>query len=93
MEWLIRGWDLGGVLAAAAGMVAGVVLVVWGQSGFGEVAAVLVAISALWARWQIPPPGRSRAPGSPPDAWTRVGRLVVAVLLVVLVADVAARAA
>ncbi|MCU0308630.1 MAG: hypothetical protein MUE51_12855 [Thermoleophilia bacterium] len=92
MGWLSEHWDLAALLAAGVGALAGVVLVVFGVSGLGEVAGALIAASVLWARWQIPPPGRSKAAGAPSDAWGRVGRVVVAVLIVVLVADVATRA-
>ena len=88
MEWLIRGWDQPHYLCAAVGVVASLALVLLGWTGLAVVGGPAVAVCARWAIWQIPPPGRSRAEGTPPDGWSRLAQLAVAVLLVTLVVAV-----
>jgi hypothetical protein len=87
MEWLTRGWDQAHLVACCVGVAAGVSMVVLGASGLAELGSVLVSVLMRWAMWQIPPPGRARADGSPPDALSRLGQLAVAVLLIVLVLE------
>ncbi|MDX6647401.1 MAG: hypothetical protein QOK40_3128 [Miltoncostaeaceae bacterium] len=88
MEWLLRGWDTPQILALAVGLGAGITLVVFGLSGYAELAGTACAVIARWAMWQIPPPGRSAAPGRPPDGLSRLGQLAVTVLLVTLSLEV-----
>ena len=88
MEWLTKGWDQGHRVAVAVGLAAGVALAVLGMSGLAELGAVLVSLMMRWGLWQIPPPGRSRAPGSPSDAGSRLAQLAVVVLLVTLVIEI-----
>ena len=84
MEWLVRGWDGPQVLALAVGLAAGLTLVVFRFSGYAEVVGTACAVLTRWAMWQIPPPGRSKAPGTPPDGMSQLARLAVTVLLVTL---------
>jgi hypothetical protein len=84
MEWLTKNWDRGHYLSAAVGIAAGVVLVLLHLNTLALIAAPLISLSARWSMWQIPPPGRSRAPGTPPDAAARLVQLVIAVLIVTL---------
>jgi hypothetical protein len=88
VEWLIRGWDGPHLIALAVGLAAGVTLVAIGFSGYAEFSGALCAVSVRWAMWQIPPAGRSRASGTPPGAWSRLGQLAVTVLLVTLTLEV-----
>lgn len=88
MEWLTRGWDQGQRVAVGVGLAAGVVLAALGMSGLAEIGAVSVALMMRWALWQIPPPGRSKAPGSPADSGSRLMQLAVVVLLVTLVIEI-----
>ena len=88
MEWLTKGWDQGHWVAVAVGLAVGMALAVLGMSGLAEVGAVGVALMTRWALWQIPPPGRSRASGSPSDSGSRLARLAVVVLLVTLVIEI-----
>jgi hypothetical protein len=90
VEWLTRGWDQGHGVSAALGVTVGITLVATGFSGLAEVAAGAIAAAARWALWQIPPPGRSRAPGPPPDGLSLLARVVVAALGVVLLAEIVA---
>jgi hypothetical protein len=90
MEWMVRGWRSGDTVAFCVAVAAGVALVVSGLGGFAVVAAVALACGVRWAQWQIPPPGRSRAAGSPDDAGRQLGRVATAVLIVVLAAEVVA---
>jgi hypothetical protein len=76
------------MVAAAAGLVAGLALVILGFSGLAELGGVSSAVGVRWSLWQIPPPGRSKAPGTPPNGWSRLGQLAVAVLLVILALEV-----
>jgi hypothetical protein len=89
MEWLTREWDQGHWVACCVGVAAGVALAILGASGLAELGGVFVAVVLRWSMWQIPPPGRSRAPGAPADALSRLGQLAVVVLLIVLVAEIA----
>ena len=93
MDWLTNDWDQGHWISFAVGLAAGVTLAVWRLTGLAELGAVGVAVCARWSLWQIPPPGRSRATGTPPDGWARMGQVIVAVLLATLVVDVAAGSA
>lgn len=88
MEWLTRGWDQGHWVAVGVGLAAGVALAVLGMSGLAELGAVAVALMMRWGLWQIPPPGRSKAPGTPPDAGSRLLQLAVVVLVVTLVIEI-----
>lgn len=88
MDWLTHDWDQTQWTAFGVGIAAGLVLVVLGFSGLAEVGAVGAALALRWAIWQIPPPGRSRARGTPPDAGSRLLQLLVAVLLVLFVAEI-----
>ena len=88
MDWLTKGWDQGHYISAAVGLVAGVVLVLLGFGGLAELSAPLLSVIARWSMWQIPPPGRSRAQGTPPDGVSRLVQLAVAVLLFTLVLEV-----
>lgn len=90
MDWLSRGWDQAQWIATGVGLCAGVVLVVLGFSGLAELAAAGIAICLRWALWQIPPPGRSRATGTPRDGFSHVGRVAVVVLLVTLTLEIIA---
>lgn len=89
MDWLLRGWDREQVIALCVGLAAGGALVALGKLGLAEFGAVFAAVTLRWAMWQIPPPGRSRAAGSPSDARSRLAQLAVAVLLVTLMLEVA----
>ena len=89
MEWLRQGWHKEQWIALVVGLVAGVALVLVGRSGWAEFGAVMCAVGLRWAIWQIPPTGRSRAVGTPPDAWSRLGQLAVAALLITLVLEIA----
>lgn len=88
MNWLTHDWDQTQWTAFGVGVAAGVLLVVLGFSGLAELGAVGVALTLRWAIWQIPPPGRSRAGGTPPDAGSRLLQLLVSVLLVLFVAEI-----
>jgi len=88
VEWLTRGWDQAHYLSAAVGVAAALALVLLGWSELAVVGAPLVSVGSRWAIWQIPPPGRSRAPGTPPDGWSRLAQLAVAVLIFTLVVAV-----
>jgi hypothetical protein len=88
VEWLTRGWDQGQRVAVGVGLAAGVVLALLGMSGLAEIGAVSAALMLRWGLWQIPPPGRSKAPGSPDDAGTKLVQLAVVVLLVTLVIEI-----
>ena len=88
MEWLTRGWDQGHRVAVGVGLAVGVALAALGMSGLAEIGAVSVALMMRWALWQIPPPGRSKAPGSPDDSGSRLMQLAVVVLLVTLVIEI-----
>jgi len=88
VEWLTRGWDQGQWVAVGVGIAVGVALTALGMSGLAEVGAVGVALMMRWALWQIPPPGRSKAPGSPADSGSRLMQLAVVVLLVTLVIEI-----
>jgi hypothetical protein len=90
VDWLTRGWDQAHYVSAAVGAAAALALVLLGWSELAVVGAPLVSVGARWAFWQIPPPGRSRAPGTPPDGWSRLGQLAVAVLIFTLVATLVA---
>ena len=89
MDWLTRGWDKDQVIALCVGLAAGITLVLLNKGGLAEFGAVIAAVGLRWAIWQIPPPGRSRAVGTPPDGLSRLGRLAVTVLLVTLVLEIA----
>lgn len=84
MDWLTSGWDREHWVALAVGLAAGIALVVLGKGGLAEIGAVFAAVTLRWAIWQIPPPGRSRAMGTPPDGFSRLMQIAVAVLLVTL---------
>jgi hypothetical protein len=88
VEWLTRGWDQGHKVAVGVGIAVGVALAALGMSGLAEIGAVSVALMMRWALWQIPPPGRSKAPGSPADSGSRLMQLAVVVLLVTLVIEI-----
>ena len=88
MEWLTKGWDQGHWVAVGAGLAAGVALAVLGMSGLAELGTVAVALMMRWGLWQIPPAGRSKALGTPPDAGSRLLQLAVVVLLVTLVIEI-----
>ena len=90
MEWLTRGWDREHFICTTVGVAAGVCLVLLRARGLAEVGSLLVAVCSRWAMWQIPPPGRSRAPGMPADGLSRLGQIAVVVLGVTLLAEVAA---
>ncbi len=85
VDWLTGNWDQGHWVSAAVGVAAAVALVLEGYAGLAVVGAPLAAVGARWAMWQIPPPGRSRAAGTPSDGWSRLGQLAVAVLMFTLV--------
>jgi hypothetical protein len=85
----MRGWRGPQLTALAVGLAAGVTLVIFRFSGYAELAGTSCAVLARWAMWQIPPPGRSRSPGRPPDGLSQLGQLAVAVLLVTLALEVA----
>jgi hypothetical protein len=89
MDWLTRGWDREHWIALGVGLAAGIALVTLGKVGLAEIGSVMSAVMLRWGMWQIPPPGRSRAAGTPPDGLSRLGQLAVAVLLVTLVLDIA----
>ncbi len=89
MDWLRRGWDREHWIALGVGLAAGIVLVLLGKGGLAEVGAVLSAVVLRWAIWQIPPPGRSRAPGTPPNGLSRLGQLAVTALIVTLMLEIA----
>lgn len=89
MHWLTRGWDLEHRVALCVGLAAGIALVLLGKGGLAEFGAVFAAVVLRWAIWQIPPPGRSRAVGTPADGGSRLLQLAVAVLLVTLVVEIA----
>lgn len=89
MGWLTQGWDQGHWVACGVGVAAGVALAILGASGLAELGGVLVTVLMRWSMWQIPPPGRSRAAGTPPDALSRLTQLAVVVLLVVLTLELA----
>ena len=84
MDWLSRGWDQAQWIATAVGVCAGTALVVLGFPGLALIGATGIAMCLRWALWQIPPPGRSRAEGTPSDAMSHIGRVAVVVLLVTL---------
>jgi len=88
VEWLLRGWDAPQIMALAAGLAAGIILVIFRFSGYAELAGAACAVLARWAMWQIPPPGRSKAPGRPPEGVSKLGQLAVTVLLVSLTLEV-----
>jgi hypothetical protein len=88
VDWLMRDWDRWQAGCGMVGVIAGVALVLSGTSVVAEVVALTSAVGCRYASWQIPPSGRSKAEGSPPDALPRLSRLAVAVLIVVLVAEV-----
>jgi hypothetical protein len=88
MDWLRRGWDREHWIALGVGLAAGITLVTLGKGGLAEIGSVLSAVMLRWGLWQIPPPGRSRAAGTPPDGLSRLGQLAVAALLVTLVLDI-----
>lgn len=92
MEWLFRDWDAHHRIAMGVGLVAGLTLVVMGRPGIAELGAILTALALRWAIWQIPPPGRSKAPGTPADGGARLAQLAIAVVLVILGVDVLAQA-
>jgi hypothetical protein len=87
VEWLFRGWDAPQIMALAAGLGAGITLVIFRFSGFAELVGAACAVLARWAMWQIPPPGRSKAPGRPPEGLSQLAQLAVTVLLVSLTLD------
>jgi len=89
MDWLTRGWDREHSIALGVGLAAGIALVTIGMGGLAEIGSVLSAVTLRWGLWQIPPPGRSRAAGTPPDGLSRLGQLAVAALLVTLMLDIA----
>lgn len=89
MGWLTQGWDKEHVIALCVGLAAGIALVLMDKGGLAEFGAVLASVGLRWAIWQIPPPGRSRAVGTPPDGLSRLGQLAVAVLLITLVIEIA----
>jgi hypothetical protein len=88
MHWLTRGWDRDHWVALCVGLAAGIALVILGIAGVAEIGAVGSAVLLRWAMWQIPPPGRSRAAGTPADAFSRLAQIAVAVLLVTLVLEI-----
>jgi hypothetical protein len=88
MHWLLGGWDREQIIALCVGLAAGGALVMLGKLGLAEFGAVFAAVTLRWAMWQIPPPGRSRAAGTPPDALSRLTQLSVTVLLVTLTLEV-----
>ena len=90
MHWLIADWDETQWASFGVGAAAGVALVVLGFSGLAELGGVGASLTLRWAIWQIPPPGRSRAAGTPPDAGTRLGQLFVSILLVLLAVEILA---
>jgi len=65
-----------------------VALVALDASGLAEFAALLVGVGTRWSMWQVPRSGRQRAPGTPPGALTHLLRITIALLLVVLLAEV-----
>lgn len=89
MDWLTRGWDREHWIALSVGLAAGIALVTLGKGGLAEIGSVLSAVILRWGMWQIPPPGRSRAAGTPPDALSRLVQLAVAALLITLVLEIA----
>ncbi len=88
VDWLRRGWDQGHWVAACVGVAAGVALALMDASGLAEAGAVFAAVGMRWGMWQIPPTGRSRAAGTPPDGVSRLGQLAVAVLLITLTVEI-----
>jgi hypothetical protein len=88
VHWLIEGWDQGSWIAAIIGAITGVTLVALDASGLAEFAALLVGVGTRWSMWQVPKSGRSRAAGTPPGALTHLLRIAIALLLVVLLAEV-----
>jgi hypothetical protein len=84
VEWLLRGWDGPQIIALGVGLAAGITLVTIRFGGYAELVGVACAVLVRWAMWQIPPPGRSKAPGRPPEGWSRLAQLAVTVLLVTL---------
>jgi hypothetical protein len=84
MDWVRKNWDEGSWPSAGVGIVAGGALALLGHGGFAEIAALLVALCVRWAIWQIPPPGRSKAPGTPPDGGSRLAAVAIVVLAVTL---------
>lgn len=87
VDWLVRDWDQGNAIAFVVGATAGVALALVGFHGLAELGAGVVAAIIRWSLWQIPPPGRSRAAGPPPDALSRLSQVVIAVLLVTLLLE------
>ena len=88
VHWLVEGWDQGSWIAAIIGAITGVALVALDASGLAEFASLLVGVGTRWSMWQVPQPGRSRSPGTPPDGWMHLVRIAIALLLVVLLAEV-----
>jgi hypothetical protein len=89
VDWLVRDWDQGSVIAFVVGAATGIALVLIGAHGLAELGAGLVSAGIRWSLWQIPPPGRSRALGTPADGWSRIAQVVIAVLLVTLLLELA----
>ena len=86
VDWLTRNWDQGHWVSAALGGGGGRWPWCWrGTRGWPWSGRRGAAVAARWAMWQIPPPGRSRAAGTPSDGWSRLGQLAVAVLMFTLV--------
>lgn len=90
MGWVTRDWDDKQWTSFGVGIAAGIALVVLGFSGLAEVGAVGAALMLRWAIWQIPPPGRSKAEGTPSNAGERMMQLFVAVLLVLFAVEIVA---
>ncbi len=88
MDWLTGGWDREHVIALCVGLAAGTALVLQGFGGLAEFGAVIASVGLRWAIWQVPPPGRSRAVGTPPGGLSRLGQLAVAVLLITLAVEI-----
>jgi hypothetical protein len=84
VDWLTRGWDQAQYVCAAVGVAAALALVLVGFVALGVIGAPLLSVVARWSIWQIPPPGRSKAAGTPSDGWSRLAQLAVAVLIVTL---------
>ncbi len=89
MDWLTGGWDKEHVIALCVGLAAGITLVLVNKGGLAEFGAVLASVGLRWAIWQIPPPGRSRPGGTPPDGLSRLGQLAITVLLLTLIIEIA----